>query len=124
MAKKAKPPSPITGRWHIVSMSAWEDDYLDEEVQAFIEFEEKGSGSFQFGYIQGRIDWRPTTRDGEPAVEWSWEGGDGADGTPLMGRGWAGLKDEELHGMFYIHKGDESELVAKRATERKTTKRN
>src|SRR5262249_36085892 len=47
MAKKPKPPSPITGRWRIVSMSAWEDDYLDEEVQAFIEFEEKGSGSFQ-----------------------------------------------------------------------------
>ncbi len=26
MAKKPKPPSPITGRWRIVSMSAWEDD--------------------------------------------------------------------------------------------------
>jgi hypothetical protein len=61
------------------------------------------------------IDWRLTTRDGESAVEWSWEGGDGADGTPLTGRGWAVLKDDELHGMFYIYQGDESELVAKRA---------
>ena len=113
MAKK-KPPSPITGRWRIVSMSAWEDDYLDEEVPAFIEFEEKGGGSFQFGYVQGLIDWRLTTRHGEPAVEWSWEGGDGADGTPLTGRGWAVLENDELRGEFFIHDGDESELVAKR----------
>ena len=115
MAKKPKPPNPITGRWRIVSLSAWEDDYLDEEVQAFIEFEEKGGGSFQFGYVQGLIDWRLTTRDGEPAVQWSWEGGDGADGTPLTGRGWAVLKNEELHGEFFIHDSDESEFVAKRA---------
>ena len=123
MAKKPKPPSPITGRWRIVSMSAWEDDYLDEEVQAFIEFEEKGGGSFQFGYVQGLIDWRLTTRDGEPAVQWSWEGGDGADGTPLTGRGWGVLKNDELHGEFFIHGGDESEVVAKRAKKQKTTKR-
>ena len=115
MTAKKKPPSPITGRWRIVSMSAWEDDYLDEEVQAFIEFKEKGGGSFQFGYVQGLIDWRLTTRDGEPAVQWSWEGGDGADGTPLTGRGWAVLKNDELHGEFFIHDGDESALVAKRA---------
>src|SRR3954468_14925105 len=85
----AKPKSPITGRWRIVSMSAWEDDYLDEEVQAFFEFEETGRGSFQFGYIQGLMDCKTTLREGKPAVEFSWEGGDGADGTPLTGRGWA-----------------------------------
>ena len=123
MAKKPKPPNPITGRWRIVSMSAWEDDYLDEEVQAFIEFEEKGGGSFQFGYVQGLIDWRLTTRNGEPAVEWSWEGGDGADGTPLTGRGWAVLKDGGLHGEFFIHDGDESEFVAKRTKAKKAPKR-
>ena len=43
---KKKQESPLTGRWRIVSMSAWEDDYLDEEVEAFIEFEERGGGSF------------------------------------------------------------------------------
>jgi len=84
---KSKPKSPFTGRWRIVSMSAWEDDYLDEEVQAFIEFEEKGSGSFQFGYVQGLMDCRTTIREGKPGVELSWQGGVGADGTPLTGRG-------------------------------------
>jgi hypothetical protein len=86
MAKaKAKQKSPFEGLWHIVSMSGWDEDYFNEEVQAFIEFEENGTRHFQFGYVSGYMDWRPGTRDGQPAVEWSWEGGDGADGTPLTG---------------------------------------
>ena len=38
MAKK-KQESPFTGLWHIVSMTTWDEDYFNEEVQAFIEFE-------------------------------------------------------------------------------------
>jgi hypothetical protein len=34
-------------------MSGWEDEALNEEVQAFIEFDEQGCGSFQFGYVRG-----------------------------------------------------------------------
>ena len=117
MAKaRTKPKSPFTGSWHIVSMSEWDEDYLNEEVQAFIEFDEKGGGSFQFGYVQGQIDSHPTNRDGKPAVEFSWEGGDGADGTSLTGRGWAILAENELKGMIFIHLGDDFEFVAKRAS--------
>ncbi len=112
MAEPSKPRNPFIGRWRIVSMSAWEGDYLDEEVEAYIEFEEKGGGSFQFGCLQGMLDHRITYRGGEPAVEFSWEGGDGADGTPLTGRGWAVMREDELHGEFFIHDGDESEWVA------------
>ena len=83
MAKTtSKPRSPFLGRWHIVSMSMWDEDYFNEEVQAFIEFDDKESGSFQFGYVQGFIDYREGLRDGNPAAEFSWDGGDGADGTP------------------------------------------
>ena len=53
--------------------------------------------------------------DGQPAVEWTWEGTDGADMTEMTGRGWAKLEDEELHGLIVIHLGDESGFVAKRA---------
>jgi hypothetical protein len=117
MAKKRpKPKSPFHGRWRIVSMSEWDEEYLDEEVEAFIEFDEKDGGSFQFGYVQGQIDGRTTSREGNPAVEFSWEGGDGADGTPLTGRGWAILQGNELHGMIFIHLGDDSEFEATRAT--------
>jgi hypothetical protein len=113
--KKSTPPSAFVGRWHIVSMSMWDESYINEEVQAFIQFEKDGMGEFQFGYVQGEIDYREGLRDGAPAVEWSWEGTDGADGTPLTGRGWAVLKGDELHGMIVIHLGDESEFEAERA---------
>lgn len=124
MAKsKRKPASPFAGLWHIVSMTGWDEDYFNEEVQAFLEFEDNGTGHFQFGYVRGYMDWRPTTRDGEPAVEWSWEGSDGADMTEMTGRGWAKLKGGELDGMIFIHLGDESGFVAKRAPAPKSGKR-
>ncbi len=113
--KKSKPKSPFLGRWHIVSMTAWDEDYLNEEVQAFVEFDDKEGGSFQFGYVLGILDYREGLRGGPPSAEFSWEGGDGADGTPLTGRGWAILQEEGLHGMIFIHQGDESELEAERA---------
>jgi hypothetical protein len=28
MAKKAKAPNPFTGRWRIVSMSAWDEEFI------------------------------------------------------------------------------------------------
>jgi hypothetical protein len=69
------------------------------------------------------MDWRPATQDGQPAVERTREGTDGADMTPMTGRGWAKLGDEGLHGLIVIHLGDESGFVATRATEKKATKR-
>ena len=109
---KRKPDSPFVGRWHIVSMTEWDEDYFNEEVQAFIEFAPDGVGEFQFGYVRGEMDCRLTTRDGEPAVEWTWDGQDEMD--PAQGRGWAVLKGDELHGMIFFHQGDDSGFVAKR----------
>ena len=110
--KKSRPRSPFLGRWHIVSMSMWDEDYLNEEVQAFIEFDDKGCGSFQFGYVQGIIDYREGLRDGQPCAEWSWDGNDEMD--PAQGRGWAVLDGERLKGMIFFHQGDESEFEAER----------
>jgi len=56
---------PFTERWHIVSMPQWDEDFIDAEVQGFIEFDDKNSGRFQFGYVSGDVDCRLTTRDGE-----------------------------------------------------------
>ena len=115
---KTNAKSPFEGLWHIVSMDAWDEDYFNEEAQAFIELEADGTGHFQFGYVQGYMDWRAGTRDGQPAAEWTWEGADGADGTPLTGRGWAKLEGDDLHGLIVIHLGDESDFVAKRKRRR------
>jgi hypothetical protein len=108
----AKKKNPFEGRWRIVSMSAWEDEYLDEEVEAFIEFKDRGWGEIHFGNVQGQMDCRLTTRDSEPAVEWSWDGN--AEMDAAQGRGWAMLIDGELHGMILFHGGDDSEFVARR----------
>ena len=113
MAKKAKPPNPFAGRWRITSMSAWDEEFIDEEEEGYFEFDEKGGGEFHFGYVQGHMDCRLTTRDGEPAVEWTWDGNDEMD--PAQGRGWSVVKGDKLHGMIFFHGGDDSEFVAKRA---------
>ena len=110
---KANPKSPFAGRWRIVSMSAWDQDYIDEEEEGLFEFDESRGGEFHFGYVHGHLDCRPATRDGEPAVEWTWEGNDEMDSAE--GRGWAVVKGDELHGMIFFHGGDDSEFVAKRA---------
>jgi hypothetical protein len=98
---KAKPESPFAGRWHIASMTEGDEDFINAEVQGFIEFDDKNSGSFQFGYVSGDMDCRLTTRDGVPAVEWTWDGNDEMD--HAEGRGWAVLKGDELHGMMFFH---------------------
>src|SRR5580704_15373188 len=96
---KAKPESPFEGRWRIVSMSAWDEDYIDDEEDGFFEFDEKG-GEFHFGYVHGLMDCKPTTRDGEPAIEGTWDGNDEMD--PAQGRGWAVVKGDELQCMIYF----------------------
>src|SRR5438132_204433 len=87
---KPKKPSPFTGRWRIVSMEQWEQDFIDEQEEGYFEFDAKGCGSFHFGYVHGNIDGRLTTRDGEPAIEWTWDGNDEMDAA--QGRGWVVVK--------------------------------
>ena len=99
MAKaKSKPNSPFTGRWRIVSMSAWDQEFIDEEEEGYFEFDQKGNGQFHFGYVHGQMDCRLTIRDGETAVAWTWDGNDEMD--PAQGRGWAIVKDDELHDLL------------------------
>ena len=62
MAKR-KFKSPLKGCWQIVSMTEWDEEYLDEEVETFTEFDADDLGKFQFGYVQGDIDYRTTERD-------------------------------------------------------------
>src|SRR5436309_990348 len=101
-------------------MSDYDDEYLDEEVEAYIEFNDRDWGDFHFGNVQGQMDCRQTTRDGEPAVEWSWDGN--AETDAAQGRGWAVVRGDELHGMIFCHGGDDSEFVAMRKQRPKAKK--
>ena len=112
MPKKPEQPNPFIGRWRIVSMEQWEQEFVDEEVEGYFEFDDKNCGSFHFGYVHGGMDCQLTTRAGVPAVEWSWEGNDEMEAA--QGRGWAVVKDDELHGMIFFHGGDNSGFAAKK----------
>jgi repressor LexA len=103
----------ILGRWRLTRMEGCDPNDNESEVQAFIHFDPHGSGEFAFGLVQGFIDHRLVERDGKPSVEWTWHGNDEMD--EVSGRGWAVLhKDRYLRGMFFIHKGHESDFVAKK----------
>jgi hypothetical protein len=39
---KGKQISPFSGRWRIVSMSAWDQEDIDEEEEGFFEFNDQG----------------------------------------------------------------------------------
>jgi hypothetical protein len=112
---KAGPHSRFLGRWKLASMSTWEEIDVRDEPFAFIEFERDGLGQFEFGDVGGDIDFRDSTRDGKPAVEFTWEGGDYVE--PLSGRGWAVLDGDRLDGTMFIHLGEATEFSAVRATE-------
>lgn len=93
-------------------MTAWDKEFVDAEVPAYIDFPEDGLGNFQFGYVQSEIDWRESERDGKPTAEFSFEGTDDAD--ECSGRGWAVVEGEKIRGMIFIHRGDESGFTAER----------
>jgi hypothetical protein len=38
-------------------MDQWDRDFIDEEVRGYFEFDARDSGSFQFGYVHGQIDY-------------------------------------------------------------------
>ena len=76
----------------------------------------------RFTSVTFKVTW--TTEWGDtPAVEFSFEGGDGADGTPCTGRGWMTLDGETLTGIFYFHRGDESEIELSRMPEKRAKPR-
>ena len=112
MAKKAKTKSPLQGRWRITWMEQWDQDFVDAEVEGYFEFGPNDMGLFQFGFVQGEIDYRKGIRDSQPCVEFTWDGND--ECSAAQGRGWAILDGNEIKGMIFIHQGDESEFKAEK----------
>jgi hypothetical protein len=66
----------------------------------------------RFIAVEVGLDYRVVERDGQPAIEFSFEGSD--EGDRINGRGWAVLQSDVLHGRVFFHRGDESSFVARR----------
>jgi hypothetical protein len=104
--------SPIIGSWRIVDMEVWDRDAFELEGPATFTFEADGTGGFHLIAVQGWIDARFVTREGQAAVEFSWEGNNERD--PASGRGWAILEEDRLVGRLFLHLGDDSAFTAER----------
>jgi hypothetical protein len=104
---------PFIGTRDIVEMEAWDQEYVNIEVQGYFTFKKDGLGDFQFGLVQGEMDCRIETDGGKERIGFSWEGREELD--PASGRGWAVVENGELHGRIFIHLGDDSTFRARRA---------
>jgi hypothetical protein len=114
--------SKFTGTWHITEMETWDEDYFNEDVQAYITMvsdrpeviDKNNNGEFQFGYVTGYIDGGIIKNESGELLEFTWDGSDEND--EAIGSGWLKLKDKNtLEGKIKFHRGDSSLLSAKRA---------
>jgi len=101
--------SPLIGPWRIIWMSDWDQDYVDMDVPGHFTFGPGGSGSFQFGMVQGQMDCKADRRRCH-RVDFTWHGFD--EGDELSGRGYAEIVEDELRGHIHIHLGDDSAFRA------------
>jgi hypothetical protein len=107
----------FAGRWRIVEMDTWDNDFLNLVKEAHLTFKGAAGGAaggeIAFGARKGFLDVRYGARDGSAYAEFSWEGRDEND--PACGRGWAAIGTaDRLVGHFYIHDGDDSGFVCER----------
>ena len=92
----------------------WDKHYLNMEVQAYIQIEAKGLGTFQFGLVSGQLDGEVSTIAGQEIFFFSWEGNDESD--EASGAGWCRLRDDDtLEGRIKLHLRDSSGFRAVRA---------
>jgi hypothetical protein len=105
--------NPYIGKWRIVEMEMWDEEYIDMETEGYFQFDKKNqTGYFHFGLVQGNIDYRIEKTGEIERLEFSWNGEDEYD--PVSGRGWAVVKGDHIEGRFYFHFGDDSWFKAKK----------
>jgi len=103
----------FAGTWNIYEMELWDEDYFNEEVQAYIKITRDGMGDFQFGYVCGSVDGKVVKYSDGDKFEFSWLGVDEND--PMNGSGWIKQNDKDtIEGEFRIHCGDDSTFLARK----------
>src|SRR3989338_9304105 len=103
------------GKWRITEMSAWDKEYFDEEVPAYIKIEKNSMGNFHFGYVQGQIDGKIGKHQDGKYFEFTFDGSDNGGGDDVSGSGWIKLRDDNhAEGEIKFHLGDDSTFQLKR----------
>ena len=110
MARVPACAKAFAGRWRIVEMDAWDNDFLDLVEEAHLTFTGAADGEIAFGALKGFLDTRYGAPDGAACAEFSWEGHD--EGDPACGRGWVTIGTAgRLVGQVFIHNGEDSGFV-------------
>lgn len=74
MARVSSFAKAFAGRWRIVEMDVWDNDFLDLIEEAHLTFKGAADGEIAFGALKGFLDVRYGARDGSACAEFSWEG--------------------------------------------------
>jgi hypothetical protein len=98
--------NPFMGRWKIVWMEVWDQDFVDEEVPGHVTLGDEGRRDFQFGYVCGSFAWLIKN----DRVDSLWEGNDEMD--PAHGDIHSEIKEGELYGVIGLFNGDKSAFRA------------
>jgi hypothetical protein len=96
-------------------MEMWDQDYVDLIIPGYFSFIKNDLGYFQFGVVEGQIDYRIEKIGDIERLEFSREGQ--SETAPASGRGWAVIDGDYLEGRLYIHLSDDSSFKAKRITD-------
>jgi hypothetical protein len=100
------------GKWRIIEMEMWDQDFIDLETEGYFTFDKDQLGSFEFGVVQGHLDYSIEDINGLERLDFSWEGSD--ENNPVSGRGWVIIEGELLNGKIYFHLGDSSGFKAQK----------
>lgn len=115
-APKRKPTNatPFLGKWRLVEMDQWDEDFINLVETGYIEFKLGGGGQMVFGAVHLTLDWV----SGENSqAEFTFEGFDEMD--EVSGRGWAVVESGILGGAIYFHRGEASTFLAEQWSTRK-----
>ena len=96
----------LIGRWKIVWMEMWDQDYVDMVVPGHVTISGDGPCHFQFGVVEGEfyID------TDDAYFDCDWDGSDECD--EALGEIYAEIEEGELRGEISFRGGDESEFRA------------
>ena len=94
-------------------MEVWTSDDLGRAHRTLAR---DGGGAMRFIAVDVGLDYRVVQRDGQPAIEFTFDGID--EGDRVSGRGWAEVTGDELHGRIFFHQGDDSAFTARRTVTR------
>ena len=96
------------GKWKIVEMEQWDQDFVDMDSPGHVTFKQGGTGQPAFGCVEAELDWRFEAET--ERVEFAFSGFD--EGDEVTGRGWAKADGARLTGRMVFQQGDESGFAA------------